>query len=161
MRCVLEVLAVLTLVPNVRPLLAHTVEVMDEAGSPVCTVGQWMLLARKPRPPKAHTLSDCVFVCRNEHHPGHGRRWSLSWRRRHPEGGSPGESPLQGTSCKSLVVEMAVTSTMTLPHPRSSSTVCALPSLSRLHPYGGLVPQLGLSLVNPRPRRNPTHSSKS
>lgn len=39
-RCVLEALAILTLMPSVRPLLADTVEVLDEAGSPVCTVGQ-------------------------------------------------------------------------------------------------------------------------
>lgn len=43
MRSVLEVLAVLTVVPSVRPLLADTVEVLDETDSTVCTVGKWTL----------------------------------------------------------------------------------------------------------------------
>ncbi|XP_075869268.1 DDB1- and CUL4-associated factor 1-like isoform X2 [Nelusetta ayraudi] len=43
-RNVLEVLTVLTLVPSVRPLLADTVEVLDETDSTVCTVGMSIIL---------------------------------------------------------------------------------------------------------------------
>lgn len=64
MRCVLEMLAVLTLVPSVRPLLADTVEVLDEAGTPVFTVGQWHCLILWPLPSHAPLiLSDYVCVC--------------------------------------------------------------------------------------------------
>lgn len=40
MRYALDILAILTVVPKVQLLLADSVNVLDETGSPVSTVGQ-------------------------------------------------------------------------------------------------------------------------
>lgn len=61
MRFALDVLAILTVVPKIQLQLAESVDVLDEAGSTVSTVGRLYLFVF------VIALSGFVFICYSGH----------------------------------------------------------------------------------------------